>query len=88
MKGGSTVGIPSPPAIWIPHAPTGAKFVTPGIEDAEALQGFERGCSSSFRRFTPTLKEHVVFMRGDGSPESKDTPSRRLDIRRTQHAVD
>lgn len=28
------------------------------------------------------------MMRGDRSPESKGTPSRRLDIRRTQHAVD
>lgn len=43
MKGGSTVGIPSPPAIWIPDAPLGRRVVTPTIEDAEALQGFARG---------------------------------------------
>jgi DNA (cytosine-5)-methyltransferase 1 len=43
LKGGSTVGIPSPPGVWIPSAPLGAKLITPGIDDAEALQGFERG---------------------------------------------
>ena len=40
LKGGSTIGIPSPPAIWVPR--TG--FVgTPSISDAERLQGFPRG---------------------------------------------
>jgi DNA (cytosine-5)-methyltransferase 1 len=43
LKGGSTVGIASPPAVWIPGAKLGRKIVTPTIEDAEALQGFERG---------------------------------------------
>lgn len=43
LKGGSSVGIPSPPAIWIPSAAPGRRLVTPRIEDAEALQGFERG---------------------------------------------
>lgn len=42
LKGGSTVGIPSPPAIWVRGAPDGRRFVTPSIEDAEALQGFPR----------------------------------------------
>lgn len=43
LKGGSGVGIPSPPAIWVPDAPLGRRILTPGIEHAEALQGFERG---------------------------------------------
>jgi DNA (cytosine-5)-methyltransferase 1 len=43
LKGGSTVGIPSPPAVWVPSAPIDRLFVTPSVEDAEALQGFERG---------------------------------------------
>lgn len=43
LKGGSTVGIPSPPAIWVRDAPVGRQIVTPTIEDAEALQGFPRG---------------------------------------------
>ncbi|MBX3738957.1 MAG: DNA (cytosine-5-)-methyltransferase [Candidatus Didemnitutus sp.] len=36
LKGGSTVGIPSPPAIWCPDG----RFITPDIRDAERLQGF------------------------------------------------
>lgn len=37
LKGGSTIGIPSPPAIWIPKQ----QWVgTPDIADAERLQGF------------------------------------------------
>ncbi|MGQ0466335.1 MAG: DNA cytosine methyltransferase [Sporichthyaceae bacterium] len=43
LKGGSTVGIPSPPAIWVPGAPEHRLFVTPSVEDAEAMQGFDRG---------------------------------------------
>lgn len=46
LKGGSRVGIPSPPAIWIASAPLGRKIVTPSIESAEALQGFQRGWTS------------------------------------------
>jgi DNA (cytosine-5)-methyltransferase 1 len=37
LKGGSTIGIPSPPAIWMPDG----RFVTPDIRDAERLQGFD-----------------------------------------------
>ncbi|MBK6873889.1 MAG: DNA cytosine methyltransferase [Kineosporiaceae bacterium] len=43
LKGGSTLGIASPPAVWVPGAPPGRRLVTPQIEDAEALQGFARG---------------------------------------------
>ncbi|MEP7023015.1 MAG: DNA (cytosine-5-)-methyltransferase [Actinomycetota bacterium] len=43
LKGGSTVGIPSPPAIWVPGAVSGRRIVLPSIEAAEALQGFDRG---------------------------------------------
>jgi DNA (cytosine-5)-methyltransferase 1 len=38
LKGGSGIGIPSPPAIWMRHR-TG-EIVTPEIRDAERLQGF------------------------------------------------
>jgi DNA (cytosine-5)-methyltransferase 1 len=37
LKGGSTIGIPSPPAIWKPRT---GEIVTPEIRDAERLQGF------------------------------------------------
>jgi DNA (cytosine-5)-methyltransferase 1 len=40
LKGGSAVGIPSPPGIWIPSARTGRKLVLPRIHEAEKLQGF------------------------------------------------
>ncbi|MGN2252525.1 DNA cytosine methyltransferase [Frateuria sp. GZRe12] len=36
LKGGSGIGIPSPPAIWMPDG----SLVTPDIRDAERLQGF------------------------------------------------
>jgi len=39
LKGGSSIGIPSPPAIWMPDG----RIVTPSIEDAERLQGLEEG---------------------------------------------
>lgn len=38
LKGGSTIGIPSPPAIW--NSSDGS-ISTPDIRDAERLQGFE-----------------------------------------------
>lgn len=40
LKGGSALGIPSPPAIWDPR--TGS-ITTPHIADAERLQGFTAG---------------------------------------------
>jgi DNA (cytosine-5)-methyltransferase 1 len=39
LKNGSTIGIPSPPAILMPGGP----IVKPDIRDAERLQGFESG---------------------------------------------
>lgn len=38
LKGGSTIGIPSPPAIW---DPLDGSITTPDIRDAERLQGFD-----------------------------------------------
>jgi DNA (cytosine-5)-methyltransferase 1 len=38
IKSGSTIGIPSPPAIWNPRTRT---ISTPEIRDAERLQGFD-----------------------------------------------
>lgn len=38
LKGGSSLHIPSPPAIWFPRR---RLIATPAIEDAERLQGFE-----------------------------------------------
>lgn len=38
LKNGSTIGIPSPPAVFMPDG----RIVKPSIQDAEALQGFDR----------------------------------------------
>lgn len=43
LKGGSTIGIPSPPAVWLPGAERGRRLVVPSLEDAEQLQGFPAG---------------------------------------------
>jgi DNA (cytosine-5)-methyltransferase 1 len=40
LKGGSTIGIPSPPAVWAPNNETGRRLVVPSMEEAELLQGF------------------------------------------------
>lgn len=41
LKGGSTVGIPSPPAIWNPRGGVGHRIVTPTVVEAEQMQGFD-----------------------------------------------
>lgn len=43
LKGGSTIGIPSQPAIWNPSAPLGRRIVLPVVEQAEQMQGFPAG---------------------------------------------
>ena len=43
LKGGSTIGIPSQPAIWNPSAELGMRVVLPSVEEAEQLQGFPAG---------------------------------------------
>lgn len=47
LKGGSTVGAPSAPAIWDRAAPLGKRFVLPTVEDGEELQGFTRGWTAA-----------------------------------------
>ncbi|KRD77665.1 DNA methyltransferase [Lysobacter sp. Root983] len=44
LKGGSALHIPSPPAIWFPRR---RLIAMPSIEDAERLQGFTAGWTSS-----------------------------------------
>jgi DNA (cytosine-5)-methyltransferase 1 len=46
LKNGSSIGIASPPAVLLPDG----RIVKPSIEDAEALQGFERGWTRSAER--------------------------------------
>ncbi len=46
LKGGSTIGIPSPPAIVLPQG----SVVKPHIRDAERLQGFDAGWTEPAER--------------------------------------
>lgn len=46
LKGGSSIGIPSPPAILLPDG----RIVTPHIRDAERLQGFPAGWTKPAER--------------------------------------
>lgn len=50
LKGGSTIGIASPPAIW--RVADGAVF-TPDLRDAERLQGFPPGWTASVGHARP-----------------------------------
>lgn len=47
LKGGSTIGLPSAPAVWFPNAPHGHRLVIPSIEQGEQLQGFPAGWTSA-----------------------------------------
>jgi len=47
LKGGSGLGIPSPPAIWM----SDGSIVTPQLGDAERLQGFEAGWTEPASEF-------------------------------------
>jgi DNA (cytosine-5)-methyltransferase 1 len=40
LKGGSTIGIPSPPGLWHPAGGPGRRVVTPSVVEAEQMQGF------------------------------------------------
>jgi DNA (cytosine-5)-methyltransferase 1 len=51
LKGGSTIGIPSPPAIW---DPLDRSITIPDIRDAERLQGFDADWTS------PALSDPTV----------------------------
>lgn len=51
LKGGSSIGIPSPPAIW---DPLDGSITTPDIRDAERLQGFAHGWTA------PALEDKEV----------------------------
>jgi len=60
LKGGSTLGIPSPPAVWVRHGEPGRRLITPTVEDGEELQGFPRGWTAP-----------VVATAGRGGPRWK-----------------
>lgn len=50
LKGGSGVGIASPPGVWRPGQPTGEAIVRPTIAAGERLQGFRAGWTTDVPR--------------------------------------
>lgn len=50
LKGGSKLGIPSPPAVWRVGAPAGRAIVRPTIRVGEQLQGFPPGWTEIVHR--------------------------------------
>lgn len=62
LKGGSSIGIPSPPAIWRRKEGT---IVTPNIMDAERLQGFPAGWTEVFVDGRPIKVGHRWKMVGN-----------------------
>lgn len=61
LKGGSTIGIPSPPGVWAPDNEPGRRLVVPTIEEAEQLQGFPRGWTE------PRTRSPIDVARGGSS---------------------
>lgn len=55
LKGGSSIGIPSPPAIWNPREHS---FVTPDIRDTERLQGFDADWTAGAVRVAGVRRGH------------------------------
>jgi DNA (cytosine-5)-methyltransferase 1 len=55
LKGGSTIGIASPPAVRLAST---RRLVTPGIEDAERLQGFPAGWTAAAVEDAGTRRGH------------------------------
>lgn len=55
LKGGSSLGIPSPPAIWDPQD---GSITTPDIGDAERLQGFAEGWTEPAAEVPGVRKTH------------------------------
>lgn len=47
LKGGTTVRVASPPAVWLPQEGVGHQIVRPSIEAAEVLQGFHPGWTAA-----------------------------------------
>lgn len=94
LKGGSTIGIPSQPAIWNPSAELGQRIVLPNVDEADELQGFPRGwtapgdvpgCKSARWRLTGNAVTVGVStwlgsrLRDPGEPILKGSPVKRGD---------
>jgi len=69
LKGGSTIGIASPPAVRRPRGHgDGTRLVTPGLGDVEALQGFERDWTRASAETAGTRVGHRWKLVGNAVP--------------------
>ncbi|MBZ9697063.1 MULTISPECIES: DNA cytosine methyltransferase [unclassified Mesorhizobium] len=59
LKGGSGLSIPSPPAIWNRHT---SVFFSPGIKDAERLQGFEPDWTEAADGFPKGIRKRWLLV--------------------------
>lgn len=60
LKGGSTIGIASPPAIWLPDSEDATRaFIVPREDDMESLQGFPRGWTDLDFDLSPARRRGV-----------------------------
>lgn len=50
LKGGSKLGIPSPPGVWVPDEAEGRAITRPSIAAGERLQGFRAGWTATVPR--------------------------------------
>src|SRR5450759_2234589 len=55
LKGGSTIGIPSPPALWDPRD---GSITIPDLRDAERLQGFDEGWTAPAAEVSGVRQSH------------------------------
>jgi len=69
LKGGSTLGIASPPAVWRRDGhETGLGIVTPGLADVERLQGFDAGWTRASVEQAGTRAGHRWKLVGNAVP--------------------
>lgn len=83
LKGGSTIGIPSPPAIW---SPRDGSITTPDIRDAERLQGFEPDWTRPALDIEGVRRGHRWKLVGNAVsvPVARDASARRSRFRRRE----
>lgn len=66
LKGGSTIGIPSAPAVYLPDQRAGRRIVMPSIGDGERLQGLPAGWTEAAAR--PSGRDHRWKLVGNAVP--------------------
>ena len=81
IKCGSTISIPSPPAVWMPNClrSKNPRFIKPTILDAEKLQGFPKNWTEQAKYLSSNGERKRWTLVGNAS----DSKCRRMDWRKT-----